>query len=380
MARSKHSLKILEICPFSAGICGVWARVREESLRLSKLGYEVRVFSSNATKGSDKIAYDEEKLNNIKIKRFKFKKLGGESFMKWDFEKEGLKYSPDIIITHNYRHLHTTRALKLKEKLAKQGKKCKVFLVTHAPFVPDNSTRSFISKLIVKFYDRFIGPKTLNKFDKIIVISNWELEYLEKMHVKKDKITYIPNGIQEEFFSLKKYPEKNKILFLGRISPIKNLEVPIKALKLLDDKTIILELVGPSEDEYKTQLINIIKKEHLENRVIFSKPIYELTQKIKKIDSAKIFILTSKKEGMPQSLIEAMARSKIVLGSDILAIKDLIFDKINGYLFKQGDELDLANKIHFILGRNNDSIKKQARLSVEKFSWKRIIAKIVSLF
>ena len=53
------------------------------------------------------------------------------------------------------------------KELKKAGKKCKVILVTHAPFVEGNITRSILSKLVVKFYDLTFGPLTINKFDKI---------------------------------------------------------------------------------------------------------------------------------------------------------------------------------------------------------------------
>jgi len=81
-------LKILEVCPFSAGVCGVWQRVKQEAEGLSKEGYQVTVFSSNITKGTNKIAKTNENLNKVKIKRFSSKKLGGESFMIWNFEKK----------------------------------------------------------------------------------------------------------------------------------------------------------------------------------------------------------------------------------------------------------------------------------------------------
>jgi len=373
--------KILELCQFSAGICGVWTRVLEESKRLSSLGYEVRVFSSNATKGSDKIACDEENISNVKIKRFNFRKLGGESFMRWNFEKAALDYSPDIIIVHVYRHPHTTKALKIKNKLMKQGKNCKVFLVTHAPFVQDNSTRGFIAKLFVKLYDRFIGPRNLKRFDKIIYISNWEIPYLLSLGAEKSKLEYIPNGIPEEFFknsSLAK--EDNKILFIGRISPIKDLETPIRAMALMRDKKTILEIVGPAEEEYLLKLKRIITELKLEKQVKFSPAIYELNKKIKKLDSCKIFILSSKKEGMPQSIIEAMARQKIVLGSNIPAIQDLVEDKVNGYLFEQGNEKNCSAKLNSIMVGDSTSLKKKARASVEKFEWSKIIKKIEALF
>ena len=346
-------MKILEVCPYSAGVCGVWTRVLEESKRLSKLGFEIKIFSSNAVKGEDKIAPSREKIGKIEILRFPFKKLGGESFMSWDFEKEALDYSPDIIFTHNYRHLHTTKCLKIVDKLRKKGKKCKVFLVTHAPF-ERRLTRTFLQNLIVKFYDLFIGRQTINKFDKILAITKWEMPYLLKLGAKKEKIIYSPNGIPEEFFSLKKQTkEENKILFLGRISPIKNLEVLIKAMDFVKNKNILLEIAGPSEKNYFIKLKNLIQELGLNNQIKFSLPIYNLKEKIAKIDSCKIFVLPSKMEGMPQSLVEAMAREKIVIGSNSLAIRDLIKDKENGFLFEFDNPKDLAKKINEALSQKN---------------------------
>ena len=128
------------------------------------------VFSSNRTKGSEEIAPEEDRLGKVKILRFKATKLGGESYMQWDFEKKALKYAPDIIIAHSYRHQHTTKAIKVAEKLREGGEKCKVFLVTHAPFI-EEGTRSIIANLIVSFYDLTTGKKNINKFNKILHIT-----------------------------------------------------------------------------------------------------------------------------------------------------------------------------------------------------------------
>ncbi|MEK6894330.1 MAG: glycosyltransferase family 4 protein, partial [Nanoarchaeota archaeon] len=306
-------IKILELCHFSEGICGVWNRVKEESSRLSDLGYEVRVFSSNAIKGSKGKAKSSETINKVRVKRFPYVKLGGESFMYWDFIKEALEYAPDIIIAHVYRHPHTTSALKIRKILEKKGKNCTVLLVTHAPFNNDNSESGIIAKTAVKLYDFFIGRKTINKFDKVINISNWEIPYLLKLGLKRSKLFYLPNGVPEAFFkSSPPHNENNKILFLGRISPVKNLSLVI--LSLSKTKNYSLDITGPSEGNYKKELESLVKSEWLNKRVSFSDPVYDLTKKIKKIDSAMLFILPSKREGMPQSLIEAMARGRVCIG------------------------------------------------------------------
>lgn len=365
-------MKILELTNFSAGICGVWSRVKEESERLSKLGHNVMVFSSRFTKGSAEIAPVEDSFNGIKIKRYSGKKLGGESFIQWFSSQafnDAFLFKPEVIIAHSYRHGHTLWALRLGKKIG-----AKVFLVTHAPF--GNENRSILAKLVVNYYDSFFGPsRKLNKFDKIITITKWEEPYLEKLGVKKEKMVYIPNGLPEEFFKKKNPSEENKILFLGRISPIKDLETLILALALTKDKKIKLELVGPAEEDYLKKLKDLIKEKGLENRIVFSGSVYDLRKKISKIDSCKIFVLPSKREAMPQSLIEAMARGKIVISSNNLGSREII-PKDHGFLFNVGDPADLAKKINLVLsltGKETKTIKNNARKSVEKFNWNKII-------
>ena len=364
---------ILELCHFSSGICGVWNRVREEAFRLSEEGHDVVVFSSNAVKGSEEIAKPKERIGKVLIKRFPYKKLGGESFMNWKFKKETFNFKPDVIIAHSYRQLHTTKALKIGKKIG-----AKVFLVTHAPFVEGDITRSFFAKLFVRFYDRFIGPSSLKKFDKIIAITKWEIPYLERLGVIRNKIEYIPNGIPEEFFDFESGKIEDKILFLGRVSPIKHLEVLIEAISLIKNREIKLEIVGPAEENYLRKLKNIVKDKKLDNRMIFSEAIFNIKDKIKKIDSARIFVLPSKSEAMPQALIEAMARGKIVIASDNHGAMDLIEDGKNGYLFRIGDFKELAKKIDFALSESA-GIGANARESVGKFNWGEVIKKIEEL-
>ena len=369
-------MKILELTHFSEGACGVWVRAREEAIRLADKNHKILILSSNSVKGKDKIAPRKEKIKNIDILRFPFTKLGGESFMFWRFEKQALAFSPDVIITHNYRQLHTKQSLRLAKKIRKSGKKCKVFLVTHAPFVEGNITRSKLQTAVVKFYDFFVGPLTLNKFDKILTISHWEEPYLKKIGVKKNKIVYIPNGIPEEFFTQKKSKEEHKILFLGRISIKKNLQTLIQAIPLLKNKKIKVEIVGPQEKGYAEKIISLVKKLKLENRIKFLDPIYDTKEKIKKIDSAKLFVLPSRVEGMPQSLIEAMARGKTVIGSKSIAIRDLIKDKENGYLFEFDNPKSLAQIIDLALSEKSNQIQKNSKSTAENFNWKKVIDKI----
>lgn len=369
-------MRILEVCNFSAGICGVWQRVKQESLELAKRGHEVYVFSSNITKGTGQIAKTEEKLGKILIKRFDVKKIAGESYMSWDnkkMQKEIFGLKPEIIIAHSYRHTHTEIISRLSKKI-----NAKSFLVTHAPFNQDN--RGLFAKLYISlFHDPFIGSKTLKRFDKIIAITKWELPYLYKLGVPKEKIVYIPNGIPEEFFKqkIKRYNAR-KIIFLGRIAPVKNIEILIKAFNRLDNDNLILEIIGPIEKGYEN--IEQYEKENIK----FLLPIYDLKKKISKLNEADIFVLPSTREAMPQSLIEAMSLGKIVISSETKGGKEIIDNNKNGLLFKIGKEQELAEKILWCLDKRNKAkirhIQKNAREKASEFKWNKLIKKLETLF
>ena len=369
-------LKILELCEFSAGGCGVFARVKRESSLLRKLGYKVKIFSSNFEKGTNKIMPSKDSFEGVEITRFPAIKFGGESFMRWNFEEETRKFHPDIIIAHSYRHLHTTKALKFARKI-----KARVFLVTHAPFDRAES-RSLFSRFSVWFYDTFIGSRILNNFDKVLTISNWELPYLKKLNIERDKLAYSPNGVDDLFFKTIKIKEQHKIIYTGRISPIKDIETIILSIPYINDKNIKIEFYGPAEKQYLNFLKKLSKSLKIENRIIFINKFYNASEQIKELDSAKLFILASKSEGMPQVLIEALARKKIVIASNNKGNTDIIQNEKNGFLFKIGNVKDLADKINLALSLKKhdlDNLKQNANKKAREFAWTNLIKKLDNL-
>jgi len=375
-------MRILEITAFSSGFCGLWARVEKESELLAKSGHEVFVLSSNIHRGSGNLEYASlfEQRKNFSIFRFKpFTKFGENTYF-WNFFKKAIKIKPEIIICHAYRQYYSTLALKVAKKLD-----IPCFLVTHAPFL-EKKLGNWKTNSAKFLYDFLIGKKTLNNYSKIFTITKWEVPYLLKLGAEKSKIIYSPNGIPQEFFTKKIKSQKNKlnkILFLGRISPIKDIITLVRAFKICSEKNknIQLILIGPIEQQYGLDLKRLIKKLNLEKQILFKGPVSDLNKKIKLIDDADVCVLPSKREGMPQSLIEMMARKKIVIASKIPASEELISEAKNGYLFEQGNAKDLSEKILFCFRNFSqlNKIRENAYRSVKKFKWEIIISKILKI-
>ena len=114
-----------------------------------------------------------------------------------------------------------------------------------------------------------------------------------------------------------------------------------------------------------------VKKHSKANRVIFlgAQPPESIANYLKKSD---IFILPSVRdksgdmEGIPVSLMEAMASGVISLSTFHSGIPELIQDGINGFLVAERDSVALKTKIEYIANAPNlPSIRRNARITVE---------------
>jgi len=352
-------------------ISGVWSRVKTLALELIKQGHEVHIFCSQP-KGEK----DYEIFEKIHLHRYPIKYKVSENVSFWISDKlkqDLINLSPDIIDCQSYRHPESNFVAKLKRQ---RKIKSKIFLTCHGSEQIDRD-RGLIKNILIKIYDFLKAKKILNSFDKIKYISKNQKQRLIELGTKQEKLIYKPNPISQEYFSKTKKAKQNSILFLGRISEIKNLETLIKSLVLLKNKPL-LNIVGPAEKQYKQKLENLIKKLNLQKQIKFHEAIYDLKQKIKLIDSHEIFVLPSKREGLPISLIESMARGKLCISSKTKGGLELIQDKKNGFLFDVRNEKHLAQilyKIQNMPEEEKDKIQKEARKSAEEFKIEKVMKK-----
>ncbi len=355
-------MKVAYICNFSYPFWeGVWNNVYHLAKHMVKKGHEVHVFSSNMNPTGNPFS-KFDKFEGIHIHRFPVKRKIGAYGLFFDFEQELERINPDIIHCHVYRNPSAHKALKIARKLKKP-----CFLTTHAPFA---RRRSFFASLSVKLYDFFYSRKILNSYTKVIAITNWEIPYLLKLGCKKDKIRYIPNGVDNSFFIKIDKKIKNQIIYLGRISKIKNLEILINLARHFPN--LRFEIIGPVEKDYhlrrKSKNLQIINKK------------FNQKEEIKYLKESDIYILPSKSEGFPQTLLEAMASGKIIISSQTKGALEIIKKWRNGFIFY--NFVDLIKKVKYCL-QNFDKlifVRKEAQKTARDFLWKDITKKIEGLY
>lgn len=169
----------------------------------------------------------------------------------------------------------------------------------------------FVKGIHKRVYARFMFEMVKRKADKIIAVSNFTASELEKyVHVPKEKITVIYNGIDEEWFNVERgedVHDKPYILYVGNVKPHKNLITLVKAFMKIKDKVDYDLIIVGKRDGFITGDQEIAKMAAEEpNRIIFT-GFVEDEQLKQYYKQAAIFVFPSLYEGFGLPPLEALA-------------------------------------------------------------------------
>jgi glycosyltransferase involved in cell wall biosynthesis len=186
----------------------------------------------------------------------------------------------------------------------------------------------------------------------------------ESLRIKSHKIIQLGHGINIHKFKNQKDWAKNdlSILSVGRISPIKNFETIIKAVKILKDKNLSpkLTIVGqpkmPNDFQYADSLKDLVKDLNLENDVEFV-GFVKHSQVADYYKKNNYFVGALPDGGIDKAMLEAMASGCIVFTSNVVFSKYFAESWKCELLFPCNDFEGLASRILGIINLDASSKK-----------------------
>ena len=186
---------------------------------------------------------------------------------------------------------------------------------------------SKIASKAIKGFDFLLLEGLTNK----ITTHSETPSFLKKLNITKEKI--LPgysSCFLENFYPLN-IEKKWDLITISRLHKIKRIDLFIDIVKELSVKRKLRCLIigdGPLCLELKEK----VKLENLQESITFKGDLP--TDKLNKYyNQSKIFLLTSKNEGLPATLIEAMMSEMCVISTNVGTISSLIINKVNGFLF-----------------------------------------------
>lgn len=233
----------------------------------------------------------------------------------------------------------------------------------------------------------------INHTNAVIVKTDWQKKEIQK--VKNNNIYNLKDGFNIEAFEVvnknninllvrqefKLHENALVLLSIGRFEHVKNLEYTLEGLKFLKDKEIYYIIVGAKFDKspYEEHILNLIKSYGLEEKI----RVVQFTKDLKRFFLASnVFIQSSKTEGLPRSVIEAMFYGLPVILSDIEPHKEIL-ESAKGFLVPLDNPKMLAEKIDFFYHNMDKTIEYgtyNRQIAIKQYDIKTYIEKIEEIF
>jgi glycosyltransferase involved in cell wall biosynthesis len=177
---------------------------------------------------------------------------------------------------------------------------------------------------------------TLKRADGIICVSQQQAETIEKF--VECPIMVQSMGIDLSRFNFSAKNEFNKrVLFVGRVTEAKGVNGILAAAKLLPDWHFTIVGDGPYLPELK------LKSGNVANMLLVGKIANDELPKY--YHEADVFLLPSQREGVPVTIVEALACGVPVIATDVGQISELVKDGENGYLIDGSPESIVASLV-----------------------------------
>jgi glycosyltransferase involved in cell wall biosynthesis len=243
-----------------------------------------------------------------------------------------------------------------------------------------------------KKYHLWLEHLTSPLADKIIAVGEEVKKFMiEKAKIPTDKLLTIHNGIEINHLKkeistqklqkeLKLKPETKIITTVGRLACQKGHIYLLQALKLVLEKEREVNLLVVGEGPLRKFLEEISREMGVREKVSFL-GVRENIEEI--LALTDIFVSASLWEGLPLSVMEAMASGRPVIVTDIASHRELVEDRVTGLLVPVKNPFALAKAIKELLGHEERrrEMGEAGRQKVEKnFSLQKMVEKTERLY
>ncbi len=207
-----------------------------------------------------------------------------------------------------------------------------------------------------------------------IAATDFMKSQLLKLGFPEEKISVVRFGLNMDEFKYREHPlPHQKIMMVGRMVEKKGFEYGIRAVSNLVKKGIKPELNIYGDGPLMDSLKNLTTDRNMTEHVCFHgyKPVETIRQAHDENTIMLAPSVTAKDgdmEGLPNTILEAMAKGTPVVATKHAAIPEAIEDKKTGFLTEERNVEELSHLLQMVFEKkfNLDEIRKNARIFVEK--------------
>ena len=227
----------------------------------------------------------------------------------------------------------------------------------------------------------------LKRASIILTTTDSEQIYLKSRGIEENRLKRVANGVEDSLLQVpqqKNEDHNDCILYIGQEGEHKRIPLLIEAMQTVWEKGYPSPLViAGARTNYSftiDQKITDLPPEQQSR--IFRINDFPEEQKIRLLDNCRMLVNPSSYESFGIVFLEAWARGKPVIGSRIPAVKDIIKDGVNGFLFDSTKKSALEDRITRLI-RDSSLAERLGRAGQtevkEKYVWSKILDRIEDL-
>lgn len=379
-----------EFPPFLGGLATTSYKLAQG---ISRAGYKVKVLAPNYP-GLESSPYEDSEFQIIRMNRLT--------------QNHGVFTPLKEII--GFYHL---------KKLLSENKTDVLILVTREAHFAGGLLKEYPDKVIARVagyeaYRYLLGRKFLNRIigkimkwlylscEKVICPSEATRKLMTRAGIHESKTVVIYNGVDPKFITsapdagmisklkndLLISDNEKIVLTVSRLVPGKGQDQTIRALYEVNKQFGNFKYVLVGDGFYEANLRQLADKLGLKNKIIFAGPVSH-NHVINYFDLCDIFVLANRTieskeniEGLPNVVLEALARGKPVISGIPGGAKEVVENDITGYIVDGNDIKEMADKLLKLLENTDiarDFGSKAKDIIYEGYTEERMIEQYVAL-
>ena len=219
--------------------------------------------------------------------------------------------------------------------------------------------------------------RTLERVDRVIAISHFIERRLLDSGVPRERVRWLPNGVPLTTTETPPASSSQAVLFVGRVEPVKGVDVLLRAFRRLDLPRARLRIVGSGSDVERLRAIA-----GDDERVEFLGWL-QREQIADAYRDCRVVVLPSLwHEVMNTVICEAAAFGRPVIATDLGGNSDLVDEGVTGFLIPPADPEALADRLRRLFQSDSlaDEMGEAGRRFVARFELPRHLDSLEALY
>lgn len=241
-----------------------------------------------------------------------------------------------------------------------------------------------------------VEKKLIGRMDKVFAVREDVVKFYQKKYpFMADRFLFMPTWVDEETFfpyenevkakhklvfsKSKSFPDYAKlVLFVGRLEGAKDPSLLIDTFYYINKRVPKSRLLIRGGGALKKKIEERISRYGLKEKVVFF-GILPQDKVAELMRISDVFLLTSAFEGMPMSVLEALACGLPVVSTNVGEVKRVVRDEFSGLTCSERDPVAIGNAVLKVLKSKKFSVEN-CLLSVQDYTARRVLDKVYNVY